>query len=251
MCGIKNKAAQILGDWDETILWSCVQGVMGEVILDHSSAAAWLGDFCLLAGEATPAMLEEIQKCMKERRQKYLILVPKDEDWADMIESHLSGHAKKISRYAIKKEPDIFDRERLQMAIDGMPEGYVLRKIGKEEYEACLRESWCIDLVSNFRTYEQYEKMGLGFVAMKDGEIVAGASSYSVYHGGLEIEIDTRGDHRRRGLAYACGARLILECLDREIYPSWDAHNLASVALAEKLGYHMDYEYLAYEISLG
>ncbi len=92
--------------------------------------------------------------------------------------------------------------------------------------------------------------MGLGFVAVKDGEIVAGASSYLVYHGGLEIEIDTRMDHRRRGLAYACGAKLILECLNRGIYPSWDAHNLASVSLAEKLGYHLDYEYLAYELTV-
>ena len=49
-------------------------------------------------------------------------------------------------------------------------------------------------------------------------------------------ETDTREDHRRKGLAYACGAKLILECLERELYPSWDAQNMWSVALAEKLG---------------
>ena len=41
---------------------------------------------------------------------------------------------------------------------------------------------------------------------LKDGELVAGASSYSTYDKGIEIEIDTREDHRRKGLAYACGA---------------------------------------------
>ena len=56
--------------------------------------------------------------------------------------------------------------------------------------------------------------------------------------------IDTRENHRRRGLAYVCGARLILECLDRGLYPSWDAQNKASVALAEKLGYHYSPMYL-------
>lgn len=73
-------------------------------------------------------------------------------------------------------------------------------------------------------------------------------SSYSGYHGGIEIEIDTKEEYQRKGLAYICGAKLILECLERGWYPSWDAQNKWSVALTEKLGYHFDYEYEAYEI---
>lgn len=75
-----------------------------------------------------------------------------------------------------------------------------------------------------------------------------GASSYSAYLGGIEIEIDTKKEYRRKGLASVCGARLILECISRDLYPSWDAQNLWSAALAEKLGYHFGYEYDAYEI---
>ena len=63
------------------------------------------------------------------------------------------------------------------------------------------------------------------------------------------IEIETREDYRRKGLAYICGAKLILECLKREWYPSWDAQNKWSVSLAEKLGYHFAYEYTAYEVT--
>ena len=81
---------------------------------------------------------------------------------------------------------------------------------------------------------------------MYEGAPVAGAGSYCVYDGGIEIEIDTREDHRRRGLASACGARLILECLDRGLYPSWDAHDLRSVSLAEKLGYRSAGPYKTY-----
>lgn len=73
--------------------------------------------------------------------------------------------------------------------------------------------------------------------------MVSGASSYTVYRDGIEIEIDTREDERRKGLALACGARLILECLACGRYPSWDAHNKGSLALAEKLGYHPDGTY--------
>lgn len=85
-------------------------------------------------------------------------------------------------------------------------------------------------------------------MALKDDQPVSGASSYATYREGIEIEIDTREEYRRMGLAYACGAGLILECLERNIYPSWDAHNLESVALAEKLGYHYDHPYPAFLI---
>ena len=65
----------------------------------------------------------------------------------------------------------------------------------------------------------------------KRQELVAGASSYTVYDGGIEIQIDTQLKHRRKGLAAACGAKLILECLERGLYPSWDAHDRRSAAL--------------------
>ena len=55
--------------------------------------------------------------------------------------------------------------------------------------------------------------------------------------------------HRRKGLAYRCAAKLILECLKQNLYPSWDARTKISVALAEKLGYEYGHEYVAYDIN--
>ena len=83
-------------------------------------------------------------------------------------------------------------------------------------------------------------------MAVSEGQILSGASCYSTYSRGIEVEIDTHPDHRRKGLAYSCGAAMILECLNRGLYPSWDAANLGSVALAEKLGYHFSHEYPVY-----
>mgnify|MGYP002508384539 CR=1 FL=1 len=71
---------------------------------------------------------------------------------------------------------------------------------------------------------------------------------------GAEIRLDQGVPVRRpgrqdgRGLATACGARLILECLDRGLYPSWDAIDLRSAALAEKLGYRRGDPYPGYWI---
>ena len=58
--------------------------------------------------------------------------------------------------------------------------------------------------------------------------------------------MDTKPEHRKKGLALACCAKLILECRQRGLYPGWDAHDLRSVSLAERLGYHLDYSYTAY-----
>lgn len=62
------------------------------------------------------------------------------------------------------------------------------------------------------------------------------------------IRKDTREDERRKHLATACSARLILECLKRGLYPSWDAQNWNSVRLSQKLGYEFSHEYPAYEV---
>ena len=81
---------------------------------------------------------------------------------------------------------------------------------------------------------------------MKDGKIVSAASSYSRYHNGIDIEIDTAKEERRKGLGAAVAAKLILACLDEGLYPAWDAANMLSVRLAEKLGYEFSREYVCY-----
>ena len=85
-------------------------------------------------------------------------------------------------------------------------------------------------------------------VILKNGRIVAGASSYTRYNDGIEIEVDTASDERKKNLATIACAALILKCLDENLYPSWDAQNTVSVHLAEKLGYEFDHEYVAYEV---
>ena len=244
---MKENINQMFKDWNETLIWSCLQGIMGEIHtnLAEDAAMAILGDFAFFAGNPSE---ELVRRKPKECRQDFIIMVPQNEAWGELIEKCYRDRAKKVIRYAIKKEQNIFDIVKLEQAVSKLPDGYDLRMIGEAEYNMCRNNDWANDLVSQYKGYEIYKELGLGVVVLKDGELVAGASSYSTYSEGIEIEIDTREGHRRKGLAYACGAKLILECIKKGLYPSWDAQNTWSVALAEKLGYHFSHKYTAYEI---
>ena len=130
----------------------------------------------------------------------------------------------------------------------GLSSEFTLCMIDRTWFHYCRSLAWCADFVSLYQDYETFQQLGLGVLALRQGEPVAGASSYSRYRDGIEIEIDTKEAYRRQGLATACAAKLMLCCLERGLYPSWDAHNEASAALAQKLGYQLEGAYTAYEI---
>lgn len=243
------KIASLFKDWNETLIWSCLQGCMGDAFagsMEHpKSAQIIIGDFCFFAGEVNR---ELVSHKPKDLEQDFIIMVPQNEAWAKEIERIYKEKAKAVTRYAIRKEPDIFDVVHLKDIVENLDTEYKLKLIDEKLFRMVMSEQWSRDLCSQFEDCEDYVKRGVGVVALHEDKIVAGASSYTVYQQGIEIEIDTKEEYRRKGLALSCGARLILECLKRELYPSWDAQNPESVALAEKLGYHFDYEYKAYEI---
>lgn len=244
---MKENIHKIFENWNETIIWSCLQGIMGEIHtnLSENAAMAILGDFAFFSGNPDEELIRfKPESC----KQDFIIMVPQNAKWAHLIEKCYGDKAKKVTRYAIKKETDIFNVEKLKQVVFSLPDGYDLKIMEETEYKMCRENSWANDLVSNYKDYTTYKNLGMGIAVLKDGELVAGASSYSTYDKGIEIEIDTREEHRRKGLAYACGAKLILECLEKGIYPSWDAQNKWSVALAQKLGYHFSHEYVVYEV---
>lgn len=217
---------------------ACLQGRMGRVqTLGKDCALASIGDFCFLAGEPSLELLTAADAP---------ILVPGSAGWEALIREVLGERAVPFTRYATRRKPENFRRDRLIHFTRSLPHGFAIHPIGREIYFTLMEGEWAWDLRGCFAGASDFLERGLGFVVTQGGMLVAGASSYAACDGAIEIEIDTRPDFRRLGLASACGARLILECLDRGLYPSWDAIDLRSVALAEKLGYHRGEEYTTY-----
>jgi GNAT superfamily N-acetyltransferase len=243
------KASPFFERAQDTMLAACLQGVMGEVYVDEqeksASAIAVVGDFARLGGIPSETLLREF---VAMRGPAYLILVGSDQGWNRLIEEVFGNKARAFTRYALKKNEHSFNEAVLQSTVEALKEGYVLKPIDEHLYHQCLSQAWSKDLVSLFPSYELYAEHGLGFCALKDGSVVSGASSYYYYPGGIEIEVDTHPEQRRQGLAAACSAKLILTCLQKGLFPSWDAHTKQSLQLALRLGYHFDHEYAAYEL---
>ncbi|MCR5848255.1 MAG: GNAT family N-acetyltransferase [Lachnospiraceae bacterium] len=239
-----SKTEKLFDGWEETLIYSCIQKVMGKIFVtdpdEPRSAFAFVGCFGFFAGEPDRELVINIPK-------GFVILVPQNEAWEKMIEDAYPD-AKKNTRYAIRKDTS-FDTASLQKNLQMLPEGYELKEIDSEIYDMCLKNPVTFDFVSTFESKEKYLKDGRGMVILKNGEIVSGASSYTRYKEGIEIEVDTVESERRKNLALIVCSALILRCLKEGLYPSWDAQNMGSVHLAEKLGYEFDHTYVAYEVS--
>lgn len=238
-----SKVKALFEGWQETMIYSCLQNFMGKIyvtdIQNPVSAVAYVGCFEFFAGEPN-------KRLVSNKPDGFVIMVPQNEEWSALIEECYPS-AKRVSRYAIKKD-NVFDVEMLKREISKLPPEYELREIDSAIYDKCLKRPTTADFVSSFENKEHFLKIGKGMVIMKDDRIVSGASSFTRYDRGIEIEVDTIEPERRKHLATIACSALILKCLQEGLYPSWDAHNMNSVHLAEKLGYEFDHEYTAYEV---
>lgn len=236
-----NGVAPLFENWDETLIWTALQGIMGQVWTVGESGAVALcqtGDFVFPAGNAHSTEAKQLLSSLKEQLDtRFAIITPQNEEWSQLIQQVFGEKVKAGERYAICKDPEVFDRAHLAQLAATLPEGVTLAPIAGAVYDQVMAQDWSCDFCSQFNGKEDFAQRGLGMVALHQGEVIGGASSYIVYRGGIEIEVDTHVDWRRKGIATACCAALILACLDRGWYPSWDAANRESVALAGKLGY--------------
>ncbi len=154
-----DRASALFEGWEETMIWSCLQGVMGKIYVDSLegpvSAMAVLGDFCFLAGEPS----REILLYQPEYGgQSFVIMVPQNAAWAKLIRECYQENAKEVIRYALKKEPDVFDQEKLQKAVEELPDDYTLKMLDEEWFWYCREIRWCRDWTVLYEDYAMYQK---------------------------------------------------------------------------------------------
>ena len=239
--------APLTAGWQAAMVQACLEGCAGRAWAAGTpprSALLAVGDFCFFAGEAHAPLAAFLPPGPQGR---FRLLVPQTAAWERALEKAWPN-CERLTRYAFCRDEADFDPALLHRYAAGPAACYRLAPIDEALYGSLLAEPWSRDLCAQFPTWAAYSAHGLGWAALHGGRPVSGASAYAYYSGGIEIEVDTKPTYRRRGLARACAARLILDCLARGLHPGWDAANPASARLARTLGYRPAGAYTAYAV---
>ena len=127
-----NTISHLFHGWDETFIWSCLQGCMGIAYADslHNplSAQISLGDFLFFAGEMN---YDLVGNKPTNLHSDFAIMVPQNQQWEEAIEHYYKEKAVRYIRYATKK------------VICGAIYKYgffLLSKRLKKWYNPCMRE---------------------------------------------------------------------------------------------------------------
>lgn len=219
-----------------------IEGGMGKVFVDSledpSVALAVLG-FQYLAGDPLHKNAPLLTKLLSSTG---LVIVPTPA-WQHLLTAAYPGELEICQREAFQAKQ--FDIDKLRSFCQALPGGFELRQVTLEEV-AQFATDLSPALVSHFHSHEEFITLGVGLGIMYQGKFVSGASSADVGGGKIEFEIQTHPQFRRRGLARAVGAALVLYCLEHGLEPCWDAANEPSSALARQLGFRSTGKYGAY-----
>lgn len=246
---VREKLVPMFEHMDSTIVLSYLQGHMGDAWVDNlenpTVAQITVGIFVFYAGNPSAEESEELLHNLPE----FTLAIVDSDGWKKRIETVYKGSYEKFQRFRFKKDSVDLDRAHIQNLLSALPEEYEIKKIDKEIANAPSFHELSEDFVSQFDSIDDFMERGIGYAILHKGQVVSAATSFSIYDDGIEIEIASHPNHRRKGLAATVASVLILDCLDRGKYPSWDAANAESVELAKKLGYTFKESYDTYFIN--
>ena len=154
------KVKELFEGWEETLVYSCLQKVMGKVFVTDlecpKSAMAFVGCFAFYAGEPD-------KELVATKPEGFIIMTPQNEAWAALIEECFPD-SKRITRYAIKKDTQFDIRYLLDQRTRFSKEfgifGYEMKTIDGDMYDLCMQDPVTKDFVSSFESKEQYLEWG-------------------------------------------------------------------------------------------
>ena len=218
---------------------------IGTVYRNSDGATSFydIGNFLYLAGELNSRFWEDF---IRQYGLDYKIIISEDTKWQDFLRRQVGLIS--FTRYSFKDKAN-FQVEFLNDLVSQLEKGYNIVPIDNHIYDCFSEEEWSQDLQGDFESYQNFTlKGGFGFVIVNNKELIAGISSGLVYQGAVEVEVATRPNEQGNGFAKKLGAAMILESLNRDMFPLWDAHNVASKKVAEFLGYELVGPYEAFEL---
>jgi GNAT superfamily N-acetyltransferase len=221
-----------------------IAGGMGKVVADSDAApqlALAVLDFHFLAGDPDHANAVLLVPLL----QPGMVMITPTPAWQRWLAASYGGELALYHREAF--QAGTFDRALLQRLAQSLPADFALSQIGLADVPQLVADLHAA-LVYNFPSHEAFITTSIGLRVLHQGRYVAAGTAAAIGGGKAEFEIQTHPQFRRRGLARAVGAALILMCLKRGLEPCWDAANAPSSALARQLGFRSTGTYDAFRL---
>ena len=222
----------------------------GDIFADDtehpSYALFWhVSGFAYLTGSPSEKDLDEIYALMKNesgQNPRRFVLELKDENVAEFFGQ--KKDVEKHPRYRFRLSENFVDNVNRENVI---PSGYELKEIDEE----VLKKITGRIVPSQFwSSGEEFLKNGKGFCLLYDNEVAAVSFSAAVSSEQVDVGIETKESHRRKGLASLVAARMVsyVKSIGKE--PVWDCDmaNAGSKATAEKAGFEVMAEHAYYKI---
>lgn len=229
---------------EDSMVIACIQGYMGEAYVDKlpnpEVGMIISGEYSFFAGDIMNSQASELtDKLFDLNSSDETVCIFSDEEpeWEQFLMSVKKNNPQIVPRYGIVQKDYTFDEQRLNDFIKQLSEGYKLVLFDEELYKQAMEETWSKEFCETFLSADDYLARGFGYAVTKDGKLVSGTSTMTVYDGGAEVQVATHPEYRRKGLAMVCASAFVLECQKRKIRPCWDAANKISKKMALALGY--------------
>lgn len=198
-----------------------------------------IGPFHYFAGEAiSSGGLEMVQGF-----QPYNLFMSASNGWVDVFKRQYGERFIEIERYSFSTER--MSIEHVRQLCQSSAFAKDVKRMNVALVERVSGQEHFID-VSDFESPADFEERGIGFYVEEDGKIIGAAYSSLVCSSSIEVSLFVEEEFRRRGIATVLSANLVCWCLEHGMDAHWDAANLESCKLAEKLGYESVGSYQAY-----
>jgi len=204
-----------------------------------SACMIQIGPFHYFAGDAASNGGRE----MVRNFQPYNLFMSASSGWAEAFKQEYKERFVQIERYSFSSGQ--LEIEHLRKLCQDSKFAQDVRQMDAALLERLKGHDHFID-VSDFESPIDFEDRGIGFYIEKNGKIIGAAYSSLVCSTGIEVSLFVEEEYRRQRVATVLSANLVRWCLEHGMDAHWDAANLESCKLAEKLGYTPAGRYQAY-----
>jgi RimJ/RimL family protein N-acetyltransferase len=201
------------------------------LICSHHGKYLVIGDEtnCDFNSAVTQFLLE------KNNHIQFYDLYASSEEWIDVLSSSLNGQPA-ILRFSVyyhnnaKALLNVEDNRPLENGLELKQIDEVLFEKIANEFDHSYRYHWTSAL--------EFCAKSFGYCIIKDEEIISVASATYNGNGYAEIDIQTRDDYQRNGLAYKLCSKFIEYCAEKDYIILWicNSFNKPSNELVKKLG---------------